>query len=89
MADELFVPIQARSGAGRKKGESTSGPWRKEAAMGSPQTRLRRSLVIEDQRSDRDLIVKILTREGFRVDSVADGHEGLEKIFGAIANTSS
>jgi DNA-binding response OmpR family regulator len=48
--------------------------------MASSEKRLRHALVIEDERSDRDLIVKILTREAFEVDSVISGREALEKI---------
>ena len=40
-------------------------------------------LVIEDEKEIRELIRYNLEREGFRVTAVADGEEGLQRVFAA------
>lgn len=37
-------------------------------------------LVVDDERLLRNLLVKILTREGYRVDTAEDGEDALEKL---------
>ena len=37
-------------------------------------------LVVDDEELLRDLLVKILTREGYQVDTAIDGEEALEKL---------
>jgi two-component system response regulator PilR (NtrC family) len=37
-------------------------------------------LVVDDEKLLRDLMVKILTKEGYRVDTAADGVEALERL---------
>ena len=37
-------------------------------------------LVVDDEKLLRDLLVKILTRDGYKVDTAVDGEEALEKL---------
>jgi len=45
-----------------------------------------RVLVIDDEQPMRDLLVGMLVREGFAVDTAQDGEEGLEKFRGQRAD---